>query len=356
MEEIRKIIHIDMDAFYASVEQRENPELKGKPVAVGGSSNRGVVAAASYEARKFGVFSAMPSKTALKKCPQLIFVKPNFKIYRQVSQQIREIFIDYTDLVEPLSLDEAFMDVTHNKKDLPSATLIAREIKKRIKDQTQLTASAGISINKFLAKVASDLNKPDGLTLIPPEKAQTFVEQLAIEKFFGVGKVTAAKMKSLGIHNGKDLYSWTEADLILKFGKAGRFYHSIARAIDTRPVEPERVRKSVSAENTFEEDLSDMEDLLREVKIIAQKLAHWIERNQTYGKTLTLKVKFSDFRQITRSKTVAYWISDFNQIMELAEELLKSCYSEDFEVRLLGLGISHLDTEENQSPQLTLDF
>jgi len=356
MDEIRKIIHIDMDAFYASVEQRENPELKGKPVAVGGSSNRGVVAAASYEARKYGVFSAMPSKTAIKKCPQLNFVKPNFKIYRQVSQQIREIFFDYTDLVEPLSLDEAFLDVTHNKKELPSATLIAKEIKKRIREETQLTASAGISINKFLAKVASDLNKPDGLTLIPPAKAQSFVEQLTIEKFFGVGKVTATKMKSLGIHTGKDLKQWSETDLVMKFGKAGRFYHSIARAIDNRPVEPERVRKSVSAENTFEEDLSDLDDMLGEIKIIAQKLARWVEKNQVYGKTVTLKVKFSDFRQITRSRTVGYWITDFSQIMELAEELLRSCYSEDFEVRLLGLGISHLDTEENQSPQLTLDF
>jgi len=356
MESQRKIIHIDMDAFYASVEQRDNPKLKDKPVAVGGSSDRGVVAAASYEARAYGVYSAMPSKTAARKCPNLIFVKPRFDIYRQVSQQIRSIFHEYTDLVEPLSLDEAYLDVTHNKKNLPSATLIAREIKQAIKTRTKLTASAGISINKFLAKVASDYQKPDGLTLIPPEKAEKFIEELPIEKFFGVGKVTAGKMRKLGITKGLDLKIWKEEALTAKFGKLGHYFFHIARAQDDRPVEPHRLRKSISAENTFEQDLEDLHSMDRELKIIANKVMKWTERSQVYGRTLTLKMRFSDFQSITRSKTVPYPINSLEIIEELYRELLHKIDLNQKSVRLLGIGISNLDNQDTMDPQLTLDL
>ncbi|UII24302.1 DNA polymerase IV [Fulvivirga ligni] len=355
---MRKIIHIDMDAFYASVEQRDNPELKGKPVAVGGSSRRGVVAAASYEARKFGVRSAMPSKIAAIKCPDLIFVKPRFDAYKGVSNQIRNIFYEYTDLVEPLSLDEAYLDVTVNKKDMPSATLIAQEIRKRILEETQLTASAGISINKFLAKTASDVNKPNGFFLIPPDEAERFVETLPIERFFGIGKVTAEKMRKMGILNGADLKKYSEADLASRFGKSGRYYYRIARGLDEREVTPNRIRKSLGAENTFEDDRTTTAELKTELEKITQVLTGRMERSNTKGKTLTLKVKFHDFQQITRSKTITQWIEDEAQIKQLYEELLGTFDNESMKVRLLGLSISNLNHELKEEPsgQLTLKF
>ena len=345
-----------MDAFYASVEQRDDPRLRNKPVAVGGSSERGVVMAASYEARAFGVFSAMPSKIAARKCPDLIFVRPRFEVYKEVSQQIRSIFYQYTDLVEPLSLDEAYLDVTLNKKNLPSATLIAKEIKQQVKAQTKLTASAGVSINKFLAKVASDYQKPDGLTLIPPDKAEKFVEQLPIKKFFGVGKVTADKMQKLGIRNGLDLKKWREMDLTAKFGKVGHYFYHIARAQDDRAVEPHRLRKSISAENTFEQDLEDVNAMDGELKIIANKVMGWMEKTQVFGKTLTLKMRFSDFQSITRSKTLPYPINSIEIMEELYQELLYKIDLNQKSVRLLGLGISNLDNQDTADKQLTLDL
>lgn len=347
-----------MDAFYASVEQRDNPELRGKPVAVGGSSKRGVVAAASYEARKYGVFSAMPSVTAKRKCPNLIFTKPRFDIYKKVSIKIREIFSEYTDIVEPLSLDEAFLDVTSNKKNINSATLIAREIKSKIKSQTQLTASAGISVNKFLAKVASDLNKPDGLTLIPPGKVEKFIEKLSIKKFYGVGKATAKKMKDLGIQNGADLKSFTENELVRHFGKHGHFYYKIARGIDERDVNPERIRKSISAENTFSMDLMELEEVTYELDKIAHVLHGRMQKSGFSGRTLTLKVKYADFKQITRSKTVNFMIKHENELREISREIINDIKIRDPGIRLLGLGISNLNKEKTKATtgQLTLNF
>lgn len=348
-----------MDAFYASVEQRDNPELRGKPVAVGGSSERGVVAAASYEARRYGVKSAMPSKIAARRCPHIIFVKPRFDAYKAVSQQIREIFYEYTDLVEPLSLDEAYLDVTHNKMQMPSATLIAQEIRKRIKEETNLNASAGISMNKFLAKTASDVNKPNGWFLITPEEAEAFVEKLPIERFFGIGKVTAERMHKMGINTGFDLKKWSEYDLIDRFGKSGRYYYRIARAIDEREVNPNRIRKSLGAENTFEKDLTTLPDILDELERINEILQTRIARAKTKGKTLTLKVKYTDFQQITRSKTVDYWIDTSLKVEQLYRELSEEVSLEKG-IRLLGLTISNLnhDVEQvNEQPiQLTLGF
>lgn len=358
---VRKIIHIDMDAFYASVEQRDNPDLQGKPVAVGSPGDRGVLTTASYEARKFGVKSAMPSKVAARICPDLIFVRPRFEAYKEVSSIIRNIFHEYTDLVEPLSLDEAFLDVTMNKKNIPSATIIAREIKVKIKQQTQLTASAGISVNKFLAKIASDVNKPDGLFLIPPEKAVEYVEKLPIEKFFGIGKVTAKKMHDMGIKTGLDLKKISEADLRRKFGKAGFYYFQIARAEDYREVNPNRIRKSVGAENTFIKDLLDMQDVKFELENILDILLERLKKSNTKGKTLTIKVKYSDFQQITRSKTSSDWIKDKSQLKSTYEGLLNQVEIRDG-IRLLGITLSHLDHEEDEnkddSPgsQLILDF
>lgn len=346
-----------MDAFYASVEQRDHPEYKGKPLAVGGSRERGVVAAASYEARQYGVRSAMSSKMAYQKCPYIIFVKPRFEVYKAVSKQIRAIFLEYTNLVEPLSLDEAYLDVTQNKQNIPSATLIAKEIKRRIKEETGLTASAGISINKFLAKIASDYQKPNGLTVITPQKAEAFVAKLPVDKFYGVGKVTAQKMHSLGIYTGDDLKKWSEADLVKHFGKTGRFYYSIARAIDDRPVEPNRIRKSIGAENTFERDISGLESMISELEKIAAEVLARIEKSNTYGRTLTLKVKFSNFEQITRSKTVNYLINSFDKIMELTRELLQTFDTGSAQVRLLGLSLSNLDNRPlDIGTQLTLEF
>jgi len=358
---VRKIIHIDMDAFYASVEQRDNPDLVGKPVAVGSPGERGVLTTASYEARKYGVKSAMPSKVAARLCPDLIFVRPRFDAYKEVSNQIRNIFYEYTDLVEPLSLDEAFLDVTHNKKEIPSATMIAREIRENIKSQTQLTASAGISINKFLAKIASDVNKPDGLFLIPPEKAVEFVENLLIEKFFGIGRVTAKKMHEMGIKTGLDLKKVSETDLRKKFGKIGSYYFQIARAEDHRAVNPHRICKSMGAENTFIKDLVDMHDIKIELANILEILYGRIKKSNTKGKTLTIKVKYSDFQQITRSKTLNNWIEDKSQFKSIYEDLLNHVEIRNG-IRLLGITLSHLNHEEvenkaeSSGSQLILDF
>jgi len=355
----RKILHIDMDAFFASVEQRDNPELKGKPVAVGGSRERGVVAAASYEARKYGVYSAMPSITASRKCPNLVFVRPRFEAYKQVSEQIRSIFLDYTDLVEPLSLDEAFLDVTTNKKGIPSATLIAKEIKKRILKTTHLTASAGISINKFLAKSASDIHKPDGITLIPPENVIQFLEELPIEKFFGVGKVTATKMFSMGITNGYDLKQWSEKDLVRHFGKSGRHYYHIVRGDDNRPVNPDRIRKSIGAENTFNNDLTDIIEIDGQLMRIAEVLHKRMEKSDSSGRTLTIKIKYADFQQVTRSKTVNYDIKYLTDIISIKDEIINEINFDSVKIRLLGISISNLNHKQKSSKndmQLTLDF
>ena len=350
-----------MDAFYASVEQRDFPHLVGKPVAVGSSSPRGVVTTASYEARKFGVRSAMPSVKARRLCPQLIFVQPRFDVYQKVSRQIKEIFFEYTDLVEPLSLDEAFLDVTKNKKNNPSAVGIAKEIKQKIREKTGLTASAGVSVNKFLAKIASDIKKPDGLFLIPPEKAIEFVEKLPIEKFFGVGKVTARKMHEMGIRNGYDLKKWTEQELVKRFGKVGIYYYQIARAKDDREVNPHRIRKSLGAEYTFAEDLKDMNMVKKELDKILEVLMRRIKRANTSGKTLSIKVKYSDFQQITRSQTVSEWITTDLEIKKIYLMMLDGIEMREG-IRLLGLTLSNLkhDIENKEKGgndlQLAFDF
>lgn len=352
----RKVIHIDMDAFYASIEQRDNPEFRGKPLAVGYAGKRGVVAAASYEARKFGVHSAMPSQMALKKCPHLIFTPPRFDVYKAVSAQIHKIFHEYTDLVEPLSLDEAFLDVTENKKNMPSATLIAKEIKARIKEVTRLTASAGISGNKFLSKIASDYRKPDGFFTVRPDEAERFVEQLKIERFFGVGRVTATKMHALGIHTGADLKKYSEEELHAHFGKAGYSYYLYARGIDNREVEAERIRKSVGAENTFGEDIGDPEQLRDELREIRDTLWARIERNAFAGRTLTLKVKYADFQQITRSITSVQPFTDIDLITARSEELLCNIDLNLKKVRLLGLSVSNSIMESPAYTQLEIPF
>lgn len=347
-----------MDAFYASVEQRDNPELRGKPVAVGGSRSRGVVAAASYEARKYGVRSAMPSVTAYRRCPDLIFVKPRFDVYKEVSHIIREIFFEYTDLVEPLSLDEAYLDVTNNKIGLPSATLIAQEIRKKIFESTGLTCSAGISINKFLAKTASDINKPDGMKLIKPDESIEFIESLKVKDFFGVGKVTADKMKRMGIHTGKDLKSKTLGFLTKNFGKSGAYYFDISRGIDNRSVNPNRIRKSVSIENTYDNDLieeSDVESALLELSGVLEKR---LGNNNILGKTVNIKIKYADFEQVTRSKTAQIWLGKSHEYDPLWKEMLQDKQLLQKPIRLLGLGLANLNTEEkdNQGLQLTLEF
>ncbi len=346
-----------MDAFYASVEQRDNPEFRGKPVAVGHAGPRGVVAAASYEARKYGVRSAMSSQAALKKCPNLIFTRPRFDVYKSVSMQIRAIFLEYTPLVEPLSLDEAFLDVTINHANNPSATLIAKEIKEKIKAQTGLTASAGVSINKFLAKIASDYRKPDGLFVIPPKKAYDFVAQLEIERFYGIGKVTAERMHKLGIYTGAQLREFSMTHLESLFGKVGQRYYQFARAIDDRPVCPDREYKSVGSENTFATDLDKHEDLLAELQLIQQDVCERIRRKSFTGKTLTIKVKFSDFKQITRSRTVVEDINTLEQIKELSECLLAGVDLTGKKVRLIGISINNNARPKPVEPlQLRIEF
>jgi DNA polymerase-4 len=339
----RKIIHIDMDAFYASVEQRDNPEYRGIPLVVGGSpqGRGGVVATASYEARKFGIRSAMSSKQALQLCPHATFVKPRFDAYKEASQKIREIFSRYTDLIEPLSLDEAYLDVTDDKLNIGSAITIAEEIKQAIKDELQLTASAGVSINKFVAKIASDINKPDGLKFIGPSAIEAFMEQLAVEKFHSVGKVTAQKMKKMGLFTGADLKNLTEQDLMKHFGKVGRFYFNIVRGIDNRPVQPHRETKSLAAEDTFAYDLTTLEEMETELDKIAQLVYNRLEKNNLKGRTITLKIKYSDFKQITRNKSFITPVGDLESIAATAKQLLAITFTEDQRVRLLGISLSN---------------
>ena len=354
---MRKVIHMDMDAFYASIEQRDNPAYRGKPLAVGYSSERGVVAAASYEARRYGIHSAMPSKRALKKCPHLIFAPARFDVYHEVSRQIMEIFLDYTELVEPLSLDEAYLDVTVNHRHIPSATLIAREIKKRIKETTGLTASAGVSINKFLAKVASGYKKPDGLFVITEKEAEAFVETLKIEQFWGVGKVTAEKMHRLGIHGGADLKRMSEPFLVRHFGKAGHLFYQNARAIDDRQVNPDRKRKSIGAETTFLTDLNDRAELTVQLREVAEEVWRRVSKREFYGRTTTLKVKYADFEQITRGRTLPGFINEFNGFWQTAQELFDGVDLSEKSVRLIGLTISNAqEIEHPKTYQLELDF
>jgi DNA polymerase-4 len=341
---IRKIIHVDMDAFYASVEQMDNPELLGKPIAVGGGGQRGVISAASYEARKFGVKSAMSGRLAEKLCPELIFVPHRFDRYKAISKRIRQIFFDYTDLVEPLSLDEAYLDVTENKIGCPSATLIAQTIRSRIKKEIGITASAGISINKFMAKIASDYNKPNGQKTINPEEVLEFLEDLDIRKFYGVGKVTAERMYQKGIFTGKDLKTKSLDYLEDHFGKSGRYFYQVVRGIHTSPVKPDRVRKSLAAERTFSTNLSSEVYMLDRLDQIAKEVQKRLQKANIAGKTVTLKIKYSDFTIQTRSKTLSYFINDSAVLLDTAKTLLYQDKLKD-SVRLLGISISNLNTD-----------
>jgi len=352
----RKIIHIDMDAFFASCEQRDNPSLKGKPVAVGGGGLRGVVAAASYEARKFGVRSAMPSVTAKRLCPELIFVKHRFEVYRAVSRQIRDIFFEYTDLVEPLSLDEAYLDVTENKFAIPSGTIIAKEIRKKIENTTQLTASAGVSYCKFLAKIASDINKPNGIKVIRTEEAVPFLEKLKIEKIHGIGKVTAKRMHRLGIYTGGDLKKQSELDLVRRFGKVGRHYYNIVRGIDERQVNPDRVRKSIGSERTFGKDLEKWEDLKEALVPLIRAVFQIMEEKNNYGRTINLKIKTADFKTLSRSKTFSREVRDFGTFHQTVLELLENNYTEVGRIRLLGVAVSNLMSDQLVSGIIQLEF
>jgi DNA polymerase-4 len=350
-----------MDAFYASVEQREHPEYKGKPLAVGYSGSRGVVAAASYEARKYGIHSAMASKMALRKCPHLIFVSPDFTLYKSVSEQVMEIFLEYTDMVEPLSLDEAYLDVTENKKNIPSAIRIAIEIKQKILEKTGLTASAGISYNKFLAKIASDYKKPNGLFYILQKDGESFVRSLEIEKFYGVGKVTARVMHSLGIKTGDDLYQFTELELIRHFGKAGSYFYLAARGLDYRKVENERIHKSVGAETTFEKDIDNISELTLMLRDVAEDLTGRLKDYDFKGRTVTLKIKYADFKNITRSRTYNSPVLDFDSLFEAGKELLNMVDITP-KVRLIGLSVKNNNSENFNFPrkgipiQLEIDF
>ena len=355
----RKIIHVDMDAFYASVEQLDNPALRGLPLAVGGGETRGVVAAASYEARKFGVRSAMSGYLAKKRCPDLVFVRPRFERYTEISKKIRSIFHEYTDKVEPLSLDEAYLDVTQNKKGNPSATVIAAEIRQRILEETGLTASAGISINKFIAKVASDYNKPNGQKTVNPHEVLEFLEQLPIGKFYGVGKVTTEKMYQLGIFTGADLKLKTQEYLIDHFGKAGGYYYHVVRGIHNSEVKSDRIAKSVGTEHTFNENLVSEVFMLEKLDYIADELMRRLQKKKIAGKTVTLKIKYSDFTVQTRSKTLPYFISDKSLIMEAVRELLYQERPKD-SVRLLGISLANLNNEAGEKKavavQLKFDF
>lgn len=339
----RKIIHIDMDAFYASVEQRDNPELRGKPLVVGGlpEGRGGVVATASYEARKFGIRSAMSSKQALQLCSHAVFVRPRFAVYKEVSKHIREIFSRYTDLIEPLSLDEAYLDVTEDKLGVGSAIEVAQQIKQAIQDELNLTASAGVSINKFVAKIASDINKPNGLKFIGPSAIESFMEQLPVEKFHGVGKVTAEKMKKMGLHTGADLKKLTEDELVKNFGKAGRFYYQIVRGIDNRPVQPHRETKSMGAEDTFAYDLTEPGEMNAELDKIAQTVADRLARYNLKGRTITLKVKYSSFKQITRNQSFVRPVGDLETLSKTAKQLLTATGLDDVRIRLLGISVSN---------------
>jgi DNA polymerase-4 len=358
----RKIIHIDMDAFFASVEQRDHEHLRGKPIAVGGlpEGRGGVVATASYEARKFGVRSAMPSKRAQQLCPELLFIKPRFDVYKSVSESIREIFRRYTDIIEPLSLDEAYLDVTDDKLQIGSAITIAENIRKAIKDELQLTASAGVSVNKFVAKIASGMKKPDGLTFIGPSKVQEFVEQLAVENFYGVGKVTAEKMRGLGLFTGKDLKKLSEEDLVRHFGKTGHFFYKIVRGIDDRPVEAFRETQSVGAEDTFPEDLIEEDELNKELDRIAEVVTRRLKKNNLKGRTVTLKIKYNNFKLITRSRSVLQPVDDAVTIAFHAKQLLETTLPSPRGIRLLGISVSRFnelpDNSDKFDPQLKIDF
>ena len=351
---MRKIVHVDMDAFYASVEQRDDPELRGKPVAVGGSGPRGVVMAASYEARAYGVRSAMPGFQARRLCPELIFVRTRFDAYHAASRQIRDIFLTYTDLVEPLSLDEAYLDVTAPKRGPLSATLIARAIKQEIKATTGLTASAGVSFNKFLAKVASDLHKPDGLAVIRPEQAAAFIARLPIERFFGIGPKTAQKMKALGIHNGADLSARSEDELVHRFGKVGHHYFRIVRGLDEREVTPDRPYKSIGAEQTFDQDLGDPGLMLERLRPIAEQVAERMTAADSFGRTVTLKIKHYDFTVTTRQHTLADWVHSAEELLALAGWLLHHPEPPRRPVRLLGLSVSNFALAPTAPRQLSL--
>lgn len=345
-----------MDAFYASVEQRDHPEYRNKPLAVGYSGVRGVVAAASYEARRYGVRSAMPSVTARRKCPHLIFAPARFEVYKSVSLQIRSIFLEFTDLVEPLSLDEAFLDVTTNHKGMSIATEIAIEIKRRIKEETGLTASAGVSYNKFLAKIASDYNKPNGLFIIKPSVAQRFIEELPIERFFGVGHVTAERMRKMGIRTGLDLKQYSQMDLVNRFGKLGAVLYKNARGIDEREVEANRLRKSVGAENTYLEDLTTVDQMVKELEQVADEVIRRISKHSFKGRTVTLKVKYDDFRIVTRSKSFLLPVTNYETLFKTGVELLKNVDTE-IPVRLMGLTIKNNDSiDMNDAYQLELEF
>ncbi len=375
MQTIRKIIHIDMDAFYASVEQRDRPELKGKPVIVGGDpQSRGVVAACSYEARKFGIHSAacsyearkfgihsaMASSTAYKLCPDAVFIRPRFDAYRAVSTDIREIFCEYTDLVEPLSLDEAFLDVTENYRGMTSATLIAKEIKRKIYHKTgKLTASAGVSFNKFIAKVASDINKPDGITVITPDMADEFIDRLPIRKFFGVGKVTEEKMLNLEVKTGADLKKFKKDQLIHLFGKSGGYFYNISHGNDDRPVEPNRIRKSIGKETTLLEDINDRDQMLEILENIAGRLENSLIKRGAKGQTITLKIKYYDFQSVTRSITIDEPADSASIIMKYIKPLLAKTEAGTKKVRLLGISISNFDDQESNigiCKQLLLPF
>jgi DNA polymerase IV len=342
----RKIIHVDMDAFDASVEQRDNPDLRGKPVAVGGSRERGVVAAASYEARAFGVRSAMPSVTARRQCPDLIFVKPRFEVYKALSQQIREIFAEHTPIIEPLSLDEAYLDVTENLQGVPLARDVALAIRAKIKQETGLNASAGISYNKFLAKLASDHRKPNGQYVITPEMGPTFVEALPVGKFHGIGPATSAKMNSLGLRTGLDMRNQSLEFMQANFGKAGAYYYWISRGVDNREVQANRVRKSVGAENTFSSDLTEFEPMLSELQSLIDKVWRHCEDKGTRGRTVTLKVKFADFELISRSRTLGGLVGSHSEFESVSAELLKALFPIQKAVRLLGVSISGFKLDE----------
>lgn len=358
----RKIIHVDMDAFYASIEQRDNPELRGRPIAVGHAGERGVVSAASYEARKYGVRSAMASLKAARLCPELIFVPVRIEVYEQVSEQIHQIFRDYTDIIEPLALDEAFLDVTHNKKNMALAVDIAREIKHKIYDELGLVASAGVSYNKFLAKIASDYRKPNGLCTIHPDHAPDFIAQLPIESFWGVGQVTAKRMHALGIHRGRELREWSLDGLTREFGKVGKLYYEFARGIDLRPVEAMRVRKSIGCEHTLEHDIHTRAAVVVELYHTAEELIERLTNSEFKGNTLTLKVKFHDFTQITRSITQEKVLTNMKTILPLAKQLLANVEYENHPIRLLGLSVSNPRGEEDDNhyqhtwEQLKFDF
>jgi len=345
-----------MDAFFTSVEQRDNPALRGKPIAVGGSGRRGVIAAASYEARKFGVRSAMPGAQAAKLCPHLIFVPHRFEAYREVSNQIREVFAEYTDMIEPLSLDEAFLDVTENKLQLKSAINIANQIRRKIQERTQLTASAGVSINKFLAKIASDVNKPDGITVIMPDEVEDFLEQLAIDKFFGVGKATSAKMKVMGIFTGADLKSYSLLELAERFGKFGRYLYSAVRGEDNRPVRANRIRKSISKETTYTSNLVTFESVKDAISKLATQLHDSAAKRNILGRTINLKFRFGDFETLTRSKTINHFTNETELVTRLCLELIEEVDIAEKGIRLLGVGLSNLNTEMKADYQLSLDL